>query len=177
MSDDIEYEMKGLVELQQALEELPHKVAQRGLKKALRAGAEPIYQRIVADAPRYSGNSDYPPIGWLAEHFGTKVKLGSELSGSAFIGPQGKMDYPMYTSGAFKIVRNAKGKAVKIGRIAVATIARFFEFGTSKMSKKPFMTRAFESTKDIALENITNSLDETIQACAAEAPKGPKAPS
>ncbi len=172
---DEEVEIKGLDELQSALEEMPHKVAQRGIKKALRAGAEPIYQRTVASAPRYIGGSDYPPIGWLAEHFGTKIKLGDELSGSAFIGPQGKIDYPMYASGAFKIVRNAKGKAIKVGRVAVATVARFFEFGTAKMSKKPFMTIAFETEKNNAVEAIATSLDETIQQAAAEALKGPKA--
>lgn len=171
MSDE-EVEIKGLSELQTALEELPRKVAQRGIKKALRAGAEPIYQAIVRTAPRYSGVTDYPPIGWLAEHFGTKIKLGQELSGSAFIGPQGKMDYPLYKSGAFKLVRNKKGKMIKIGRIAVATVARFFEFGTSKMSKKPWMTQAFEANKNAAVDCIAASLNETIQQCAADAKKG-----
>ncbi len=170
---DTEVEIKGLSELQTALEELPHKVAQGGIKKALRAGAEPIYQRMVSSAPRYIGGRDYPPIGWLAEHFGTRVKLGDELSGSAFIGPQGKMDYPMYVSGAFKIVRNAKGKAIKVGRIAVATVTRFFEFGTAKMTKKPFMTQAFETEKENAVDAMVASLDETIQQAVEEAPKGP----
>lgn len=173
--DDVTCEMKGLSELQEALEQLPHKVAQRGIKKALRAGAEPIYQTIVATAPRYAGGAGGPPIGWLASHFGTKVKLGSELSGSAFIGPQGKIDYPMYASGAFRIIRNAKGKAKQIGRVAVASVARFFEFGTSKMAKKPFMTQAFETKKTVAVDAMASSLDETIQQCAAEAPKGPAA--
>src|SRR5208282_4462110 len=132
---DEEVTVIGLDKLQKNMEEMSLKVAKKGIDKALRAGAEPIYQGMVNGAPRYAGSADYPPIGWLAEHFGTKLKRGAELSGTAFIGPQGKIDYPAYASGAFDIVRNAKGKAVKVGRIAVATVARFFEFGTSKMTK------------------------------------------
>ena len=174
---DEEVTVIGLDKLQKNMEEMSLKVAKKGIDKALRAGAEPIYQGMVNGAPRYAGSADYPPIGWLAEHFGTKLKRGAELSGTAFIGPQGKIDYPAYASGAFDIVRNAKGKAVKVGRIAVATVARFFEFGTSKMTKKPFMTQAWEANKDIAFENIRTSLEETVQRVAEELPRGPAMPS
>ena|SRR5271166_1421169 len=170
-------EVKGMSELQQALEEVPRKVAQRGLRKALKSGAAPVQEGMVSLAPKYAGGDSRWPIGFLAEHFGVKIKIGrEELSGSAFIGPQGKIDYPMYASGAYKIVRNAKNKAIKVGRIAVTTVARFLEFGTSKMGKKPFMTQAFDTRSAAALDNITASLAETVEAAAAEAPKGPAIP-
>jgi HK97 gp10 family phage protein len=168
VADDVTVEVKGLAELEKALEELPKKVVQRGMRKALKAGAVPVQNGMVTGAPKATG--------FLAKHFSTKIKLGSDgLSGSAFIGPDGKMDYPAYLSGAYNIIRNAKGKVKKVGKVAVASVARFLEFGTSKMSKKPFMTQAFENNKMAALDNITNSLDATIQECANEAPKGPTA--
>lgn len=169
MSDDFTVEIKGLSDLQLALEDLPVKVAKHGLRSALKSGAAPIKEAMVTGAPH--------DTGFMSEHFDVKLKINrDELAGSAFIGPQGKIDYPAYTSGAYKIIRSATGRAKKVGAIAVATIVRFFEFGTSKMSKKPFMTQAFEGHKDQALANITQELTNAVAVAAAESPKGPSAP-
>jgi|SRR5208282_753899 len=169
MADDITVEIKGLSELQSALESLPQKVAKHGLRAALKSGAAPIESAMVSEAPH--------DTGFMSEHFGTKLKINrDEIAGSAFIGPQGKVDYPSFASGAYKIIRSATGKARRVGKIAVATIVRFLEFGTAKMSKKPFMTRAFEGHKDEALANITEALANAVEQAAAEVPKGPSAP-
>lgn len=148
-------EVKGLDTLQQKLEELPVKLAKRGLKAAARAGATVFVNGMVRLAPRHTG--------FLAEHFNIRIKFQkNELACTAYIGPQGKMDYPEFLSGAYRIARNAKGKVKKIGRIAVATVARFLEFGTSKMSKKPFMTQAFETGKEAALEAVIVELKDEL---------------
>lgn len=156
MSDEFTVEIKGLDELQKAMEELPLKVAKKGLRAALKAGAAPMLNGMHAGAPKKTG--------FMAEHFGVKLKINrDELAGSAFIGPQGKVDYPEYLSGAYRIVRKANGKVKKVGKIAVATIVRFFEFGTSKMAKKPFMTQAFETNKEAALEAIIEKLRDAVE--------------
>jgi HK97 gp10 family phage protein len=167
--DDVTVKIHGLDELQQALEELPYKVAKKGLRAALAEGAAPIQEAMVNLAPH--------DTGFLAEHFNVKFKMRSDsLAGSAFIGPQGKIDYPAYVSGAYHIVRNKAGKVVKkVGKIAVATVARFLEFGTHKMAKKPFMTQAYETEKEQALARITERLALAVAEAASEAPKGPKA--
>lgn len=153
--DDFTMEIKGLDELQKTLEELPLKVAKRGLRKALQNGGAQIQAGMVTLAPK--------DTGFMAEHFGVKIKIDrDQISGSAFIGPQGKVDYPAYASGAYNIVRNAKGAVKKVGKIAVATIVRFFEFGTSKMSKKPFMTQAAEGGRQTALDEIIAALAEAV---------------
>lgn len=168
MSGEVTVEVKGLDELQQGLEDMVEKLAKKGVRDALKAGAAPIQESMITLAPKNTG--------FLAEHFSTKVKMMRDaLAGSAFIGPQGKMEYPAFLSGAYNIVRKKSGKVVKVGRIAVATVARFLEFGTSKMSKKPFMTQAFESNKETALARIATSLWETVREAADAAPKGPKA--
>lgn len=168
MSDEVTVEVKGLDELQQGLEEMTEKLAKKGIRDALKAGSAPVQNAMVSLAPKNTG--------FLAEHFSTKIKMMREArAGSAFIGPQGKIEYPAFLSGAYNIVRRKSGKAVKVGRVAVATVARFLEFGTSKMSKKPFMTQAFESNKEQALAAIATSLWETVREAADSAPKGPKA--
>jgi len=160
MADDITVEIRGLDELQAALEQLPKKIADKGLRSSLKMGAKPIQEAMHANAPK--------DTGFLAEHFGTRVKISRDLvSGSAFIGPQGKIDYPAYGSGAYRLIRKASGKIKKVGKIAVATIARFLEFGTAKMAKKPFMTQAFESNKDAALGAIVHGLTVAVSDAAS----------
>jgi HK97 gp10 family phage protein len=152
----VEVEIKGLDELEKTLEEMPYKIAKRGLRQSLRAGADVLRNEIIALAPK--------DTGFMSEHFGTKIKVQrGELAATAYIGPQGKVDYPAFMSGAYRIVRSAKGKAKKVGRVAVATVVRFLEFGTSKMAKKPFMTAAFDSRH----QDILNAIVEKLRdACA-----------
>lgn len=148
-------EVKGLAELQEKLEALPLKVAKKGIRAALRAGGDVLRSEIITLAPK--------DTGFLAEHFGTKIKMRrDELAGSAFIGPQGKVDYPAFMSGAYRIARNAKGKAKKVGRVAVATVARYLEFGTSKMSKRPFITPAFDAKSAAILDAIVAKITDAV---------------
>jgi HK97 gp10 family phage protein len=165
--EDEEVKITGLVELQDALEQLPYRVAKKGLKASLHDAAAPVEASMVREAPKESG--------FLAEHFSTKISIArDQLSGSAFIGPKGKVDYPAFMSGAYRIVRNAKGRAVKVGRVAVATVARFLEFGTSRMGKNPFMRRAWETTKGTALDAMIKRLASVVEEAADESPKGPE---
>lgn len=155
-SDYVTVEVQGLSDLQHTMEELPAKVAKKGLRAALKRGGLVIRNAMVSLAPK--------DTGFLAEHFNMKMKIQrEELAGSIFIGPAGKMDYPAYASGAYNIRRSKSGKLAKLGRVAVATVARFLEFGTSKMAKKPFMTQAFESYKDRALTEITEALKDAFE--------------
>ncbi len=168
MSDDFTSDVKGLVELQTALEQLSEKTGKTGIRKALQAGAAPVHQGMVTGAPKKTH--------FLADHFNVKVKLErGELAGTAYIGPQGKMDYPEYMSGAYKIVRVGKNKIKRVGRIAVASVCRFLEFGTSKMKKKPFMVQALMLNGTQATDAIAESLGDTIREAADDAPKGPRA--
>ncbi len=159
--EDISVEIKGLSDLQLALEELPKKIADKGLRKSLKAGGAPIKNGMVSLAPKETG--------FLSEHFGVRVKISRDgVSGSAFIGPQGKIDYPAFASGAYRLLRKAGGKLAKRGKIAVASVARFLEFGTSKMAKKPFMTQAFESHQSDALDAIVKGLTTAVSEAANE---------
>ena len=157
MSEYVTVEIKGLAELQKALENKKERAAKVCVGKALRAGATVMRDAIVALAPHSTG--------FLASHFGIRVSLRRDaLAGSAFVGPQGKVDYPLEgLEGGYKSIKNKKGKVTKIGRIAVATVARFLEFGTSRMAKKPFMTSAFESTKQKSVDAMTEKLKELLQ--------------
>ena len=160
----ITVEIKGLDELQRKLEELPLRVAKKGLRRALAVGAQVFKYAMYTLAPRYSGGNSNIPSGFLAEHFGVRVSLGRDpLTGTAYIGPDGKMDYPDEGGGYRSRLIKKTGKLKKVGRVAVATVARLLEFGTSKMAKKPFMTQAFESKKADVISVVANALAEAIE--------------
>ena len=157
MSDEfVTFKVNGLKELEDKLEELDEKLQKKTLRAAIKAGCDVFYKAILALAPRATG--------FLAHHFGTKIHLyRGELAASGFVGPQGKIDYPNDAAGHYQIKRSKKGKPRKAGRVAVATVARFLEFGTSKMkTKHPFMTQAFESSKSKALDAVADTLREDL---------------
>lgn len=156
MADDyVTCEVQGLDVFEKAMEALNEKVQTKGLRAALKAGASVIKEVMYFTAPH--------DTGFLAAHFSITYRLiRGVFAGNAYIGPQGKMDYPAFLSGAYKI-RRFKNKIKKVGRVAVATVARFLEFGTGKMAKKPFMTAAAENSKARVIDAITASLQQTIE--------------
>lgn len=155
----VTWKISGLDDLQKKFEELPRKVARQGLNKALNAGGEVIQDAIVAAAPEATG--------FMKQHFGRRIKLRSgDLAGSVFVGPEGKIDYPPRQ--LMRVFKGLSKKAMNVllksgGRIAVASVVRFMEFGTSRMAKKPFMTQAAQNSSSSAVEAVVKSLKETIE--------------
>jgi HK97 gp10 family phage protein len=161
MSEWVTTEIKGLDELQRKLEAMPEKVAKKGLRAALRAGGSIMTSAFAAFAPRLTG--------FLSEHFAMKISVrGDDIAGSAYVGPDGKMDYPDDDKGTYRVKTDKRGRARNVGRIAVASVARFLEFGTSKMSARPFMTPAWESHKEIVRDEIIAKLGEAVEEAAKE---------
>ncbi len=134
-------EVKGLAELQRALERLVRDTSKKIVRRALKVGAEPVRKEQVDKAPYDSG--------FLSRHFGVKVHVsGREISGSAFIGPQGKINYP----------RRNDGKT-----ITTASVARFFEFGTSKMPAKPWMRAALVNNVNKIIELMSGAIRSAVE--------------
>jgi HK97 gp10 family phage protein len=156
MSKTVEFKITGLSELQGKLEDLPKKLANKILRQTLGQAGEIVRLAMARLAPKETG--------FLEEHFSTKTKIKRDLiAGSAFVGPEGKIDYPLNSLGEYREVRNKKGKSRKFGRIAVASVARFLEFGTSTRNAQPFMTQAWEQTKNQALDKIVGDLNEVLE--------------
>jgi HK97 gp10 family phage protein len=144
MADAITVKITGGKEIQRKLEKLRFETAKKIVRMSLKAGAIVIHEAMYTLAPR--------DTGFMIEHFGWRSSINRDfIAGSAFIGPQGKVYYPGK--------ENSKGK---LRRMAVATIARFLEFGTSRMAPRPFMTQAFESHKQTALERMIGAIKAAL---------------
>ncbi len=137
-------------QLQEALERKPKEDAKRIVRDALELGGLEFQKAIVQEAPKRSG--------FMASHFNIKFSFrGSDgTSGAAFIGPNGRIDYPRAGGGYRK-----KGSR-KVGRIPVISVVRYIEYGTSKMSANPFFTRAFEVAKTSALARVIVAIKQGL---------------
>lgn len=143
MSDEIK--ITGLDELQSRLEDLKGKAGTATLRAALKAGASEVKNAMVAMAPKDSG--------LLAEHIDIKTKKqrGEDLAVSATVGPNAKE----------VIHKQTKGRTAGLPRTA-AFLSKLLEFGSSRMSKKPFLTQAWETSKQKALDAIVGTLREKL---------------
>ena len=161
MGDFAEVKVSGLKELNQALKQLPDRVAKNVLRGATSAGAAVIRKEARIKAPVYTGSvaEGHPPPGTLRRAI--YQKQIAELSGL--------LKQVFYVG-----VRRGKGQHDKKGRTLDAWYWRFVEFGTAKMSAIPFLRPAFEAKKQEAVDAIKNYLAERIPREVEKLPKGPK---
>ena len=154
-------QVQGLDQLAKALRELPQRVARNGLRAAVYAGAKVIRDEAKLQAPVATGNlgPNQPPPGTLKRS--VIMKQIPELSGAQ------KQTF-------FVTVRHGKKyrKQGKKGNLSQdAWYWRFVEFGTVKMSARPFLRPAFEMKKHEAVTAIKTRLAQRIEQAAQELKK------
>ena len=144
-------QIKGLDALAKALKELPDRVAKNGLRAAVYAGAKVIRDEAKLQALVATGTLKRAVI----------LKQIPELSS------KNKQTF-------FVTVRQGKKyrKQGKKGNLSQdAWYWRFVEFGTVKMSARPFLRPAFDIKKNDALTAIKTRLAERIEQAARELKK------
>jgi HK97 gp10 family phage protein len=131
MANLVECEVKGLEEIQHALESVPRAIARGLLRKAMARAANIWREEMARMAPRLvtvklARNPKQVRLpGDLARHIGIKVLVNSDLEGSVQVGPSKRVFW-----------------------------SKFLEFGTYKMSAHPFIRPAFESMKSKVLDKF-----------------------
>ena len=153
--------LKNADALAKALKELPDRVAKNGLRAAVYAGAKVIRDEAKLQAPVATGDlgPNQPPPGTLKRS--VILKQIPELSN------KNKQTF-------FVTVRHGKKyrKQGKKGNLSQdAWYWRFVEFGTVKMSARPFLRPAFDMKKNDALTAIKTRLAERIEQAARELKK------
>lgn len=154
--------VRGLAELDRALRELPVRVANRGLRASVYAGAKVIRDEARSRAPKaaQSLGPKQPPPGTLRRS--VIMKHIRELSGG------GRQTY-------YVLVRQGKkyrnqGKRGNLSQDA--WYWRFLEFGTRKMAARPFLRPALESRRREATAAIKERLAQRIQTEAKALNRG-----
>jgi HK97 gp10 family phage protein len=166
MPGTVSVKISGLSELQKKLQEELPKDAKLALRIALNAGGSDVKKAMAAIAPVEDGGEN---SGFLRDHINIKVKMSrGDLAGSAFVGPSTAV-YPGKEGKEGQVnFKTAGGKRVSFfsktaGKVTAARVARFLEFGTRHAGKHPFMTQAWESSKEAALRHIVEKLKSILQ--------------
>ena len=153
MMADIKVEIEGLKELQAALLELPKKTAKNALRSAVNAGASVIRKDARKRAPVYTGpvSAGHPPPGTLKRSVIQKYirELSNDFQTTFYVTVRKGKKY------------REQGKKGNLSQDAF--YAYFVEYGTAKMTAKPFLRPAFEATKDEALQAMMAKLKERIE--------------
>ena len=144
--------VQGLRELQAALKELPERIARNVLRGSVSAGATVIRKEAqsrapVSEGPKRVGQS--PPGTLKRSVYQKQIRELSSLTRQTFIVSVRKG----------KKYRN-QGKKGNLSQDA--WYARFVEFGTAKMSARPFLRPAFEARKGDAVAAIKDYLARRI---------------
>jgi HK97 gp10 family phage protein len=162
MADIVTVNIKGLDDLQKALEE-KSKEARLALRIALSAGGGDVKRAMQDTAPVEEEGVN---SGFLRDHINVKTRIfNGGLSGSAFIGPS-TAAYPDRSQTPHEvsfITRTGKKVTFTATKITAALVGRFLEFGTRTRAAHPWMTRAWESSKETALAHIIAKLKEQLK--------------
>lgn len=144
--------IEGLDTFAQALKLLPDNVSRKILRGAVAAAGKVIRDEAKSRAPVHTGSvaQGHPPAGTL------KRAIAQGRS-NRFSRP-GKEVYHVFVRNS--AVAGSKGKKIVAGGKFDAYYWRYIEFGTSKMSARPFMRPAFEAKKDAAIEALTQYIAE-----------------
>lgn len=145
--------IEGLAQLDRALRELPQRIANRGLRASVYAGAKVIRDEARSRAPKaaQSLGPKQPPPGTLKRSVIMKqIPELSSLTRQTF----------------FVTVRHGKKfrKQGKKGNLSQdAWYWRFVEFGTRKMRARPFLRPALEAKRREAVQAMKDRLSERIE--------------
>jgi len=150
--------VKGLRELQDALQQLGPRVARKHLRRSVIAAGRLVRDDAKGRAPQYHGSvaKGHPPPGTL------KRAIAAARSNSNS-GP-GKEVVNIY-------VRQFGGtgsKGVKAYSKLDAYYWRWVEFGTSKMAAQPFLRPAFDTNKERCVDTIKQVLTDGIEQEASD---------
>ena len=150
--------IEGLKELDQALKQLPDRLARNGLRASVYAGAKVVRDEAKRRAPKAvkALGTDQPPPGTLKRS--VIMKQIRELSG------QDRQTF-------FVTVRHGKKyrKQGKKGNLSQdAWYWRFIEFGTRKMAAMPFLRPALEAKRHEAAQAMKMRLRQRIEKHASE---------
>ncbi|URJ84950.1 HK97 gp10 family phage protein [Pasteurella multocida] len=147
--------IKGLKQLQQAMDSLGRKTSNRIAVKAMRKGGAIVRDKARQNAPVLKENVSHRRAGTLRKAISTRTKVSRGGKTHTYIWVKGL---------SIKQVLKFKDKTGKAGAYNPKDpfYWRFVEFGTSKMPAQPFLRPAFEQTKRQATKEIIETLHKEI---------------
>jgi HK97 gp10 family phage protein len=159
----IDVKVRGLAELKATLATLPQAMQNTAIKGMVAAGASVIRQEAILRAPAYAEQvpAGHPPAGTLKNAV-YQSRLISDCT-------------PSHEVWIVNVRKGKKFQAHKKGGQTVnadAYYATWVEYGTVKMSARPFMRPAFEAKKSAAVDAMGTYLAFWLPQAVEKAKKG-----
>jgi len=153
-----EFKVEGIERLMQALTELPKRVQNKVLRKAVRKGATVLTRAMRQGAPKKGSTED--ATGQLRRSIGSRMKTyrGTVV---AIVGPRRGFREELTTPGGKKVIRDP------------VKYAHLYEFGSFRQAPHPFMTRAWNANRAQVSGIIKTELAMGIEREAAAVGKVP----
>ena len=149
-NDFFTYEMKGWKELNQVLKDLPQEIRKKVIDKSMRKGGEFLRDKIREKAPVGTLEVRKNNIRTNKNKVLKFIKLVNEIN----------------------VVSGGVENNLRLFRITTgkAYWGMFYEFGTKKQQKRPFMRPVFDENKEqvtrITFEELTKGVIDTAQKLA-----------
>lgn len=161
MSVDVDFEIRGLAELEQRLLELSNEAAGRALDSALYSASKPLLDAVIAAAP--VAKAPY----WRYWKGGRKIGRGQTSEKNR------KLVQP---GGLRNAIRRKRLRDVADVDSAVTIVVRdrafyyrFLEYGTPHMAARPFLRPAMDAHSEKVVEQFGDVLRRRIGAAERKA--------
>jgi HK97 gp10 family phage protein len=151
MADEIKFDITGLKETKELLEQLPKRAFTKALRRGLTKGATPIRKDMKRRARKATG--------LLRRSIKTRVKTFSNGNVIALTGPDRNV---------METRTNSKGKEVRHRPAFIAHLIEDGHGGPHPAPAFPFKQPAYEQTKDQAANIAKETIKEVIQQEAAK---------
>lgn len=167
MSQEFEVELKGVDELKRALEQVPDKLKKKGLLKGLRLAGNLVRDAARPAAPVLQPIKRKRKDGTIVERQAKYRKKGTVRR--AIVVRTSKYARKAGDLGVFVGVRPLRGARTKKLGAAGAKNPNdpfywwFLEFGTKKMSKRPFLAdgaKKLDQAADIVIRESTSAINQ-----------------
>jgi len=154
MSQEFEVELKGVEELKRSLEQVPDKLKKKGLLKGLRLAGNLVRDTARRSAPVLQTPTPYRKKGTVRKNIVVRTSKYARKAGDL---------------GVFVGVRPLRGvRTKKLGAAGARNQNDpfywwFLEFGTKKMSKRPFLAdgaKKLDQAADIVIREATAAINQ-----------------
>ena len=153
----ITFNIEGLADLDRRLREFGPKIAANGLRAANYAGAAVMRDAVKQTVPVRTGQ--------LQANIRIFKRQGPKNVVTHSVGARGKR--LKYANTAENRRKRRVGKRYTVDT-RNSMVARFLEFGTSKMSARPFMRPAFERSVQATIEAVRARMAKAVEQAAAK---------
>ena len=138
MSKPVQIKLEGFKELNEALKQMPSKVALSVVRRSMRKAAQPILQKARELAPEDTGR---------LKHF---LAMGSKK----------RRDVMLIEVGALNMTER---KLAKQGLTSQPYYAKFTEYGTKSQPAQEWLLEAIDSEKEVYLDTLKTDLSRLIE--------------